>query len=172
MTVPKMSQLRPGVDVKMILTRGDHPMGIKVRLNNGHVGRVQSLSTPFQPSTGPDIYVHPSPTPLSSETSNRENGLSQHRSRGGGSSGRGGRYALQDNYSQDPTPLESRSLADYIRFPSSQVPVSASNIPVEEQALQAQMESEYPKLDSALIAAIVADYTDPAEARDVLSALS
>lgn len=43
---------------------------------------------------------------------------------------------------------------------------------VEEPALQAQMESEFPKLDSALIAAIVADYSNPAEARSVLSALS
>ena len=133
---------------------------------------MQSLSTPFQPSTGPGIYLHPSPTPVSSETCNSENGLSQYHSRGGGSGGRGGRYALQDDYSQDPTPLESRSLADYIRFPSSQRPVSASNTTVEEPPLQAQMESEFPKLDSALIAAIAADYADPAEARDVLSALS
>ena len=42
----------------------------------------------------------------------------------------------------------------------------------EESALQAQMELEFPKLDSALIAAIMADYTDPAEARNFLSALS
>ena len=42
----------------------------------------------------------------------------------------------------------------------------------EEPTLQAKMELEFPKLDSALIAAIVADYTDPAEAKNVLSALS
>ncbi len=43
---------------------------------------------------------------------------------------------------------------------------------VEEPALQAQMESEFPKLDSALIAAILTDYSDAAEAKNVLSALS
>ncbi len=31
--------------VKHILTRGDHPRGIKVRLVDGRVGRVQSLAT-------------------------------------------------------------------------------------------------------------------------------
>ena len=91
---------------------------------------------------------------------------------GRGSGGRGGGYSLQDDYRQDSTPLESRSLADYIRFPSSPTLASASGIIHEEPALQAQMELEFPKLDSAFIAAIVADYTDPAEAKNVLSALS
>ena len=43
---------------------------------------------------------------------------------------------------------------------------------VEKPALQAQMESEFPELDSALIAAIMADYSNAVEARNVLSALS
>lgn len=133
---------------------------------------MQSLSAPSQLSTGSDISVHPPPTPVSSKTYNIEHGLSQHHSRRGGSRGRGGRNAVQDDYQQDPTPLEPRSLADYMRFPSSPVLASASITSVEEPAVQANMEAEFPKLDSALIAAIVADYSDPAEVRDVLSALS
>lgn len=132
---------------------------------------MQSLATPFQQSAGSDIGLHPSSPRVTSETYNSERGLSQYHSIGRGSSGRGG-YALQDDYRQEATPLASRSLADYIRFPSSPTPASASRIMNEKPTLQAQMESEYPKLDSALIAAIVADYTDPAEAKAVLSALS
>lgn len=135
---------------------------------------MQSLSTPSQLPTAStsDISVHLSPTPASSETYSIEHRLSQYHSKRGGSGGRGGRHAIQDDYRQDPTPLEPRSLADYMRFASSPILASASNTPVEEPTLQAQMEAEFPKLDSALIAAIVADYSDPAEARGVLSVLS
>ena len=135
---------------------------------------MQSLSTPSPYSAGSELSNHPSSRRISSETYNSERGPSQYHSRRGGSNGRGGRYALRDDYArrQDPAPLESRSLADYIRCPSSPTTASASSMTVEEPALQAQMESEFPKLDSALIAAIVADYSNPAEARSVLSALS
>lgn len=130
---------------------------------------MQSLSTPFQPSAGSDISVHPSSARVTSGAYNCERGPSQHHSIGRGSSGG---YSLQDDYRQDSTPLESRSLADYIRFPSLPTPASASSIINDEEMLQAQMESDFPKLDSSLIAAIVADYTDPSEAKHVLSALS
>lgn len=133
---------------------------------------MQSLSTPFQPSAGFDVSGHSSSPHITSDTPHSERGLSQYHSIGKGSSGRGGGYGLQDDYRQDSTPLESRSLVDYIRFPSSPTLASASGIMDEEPALQAKMELEFPKLDSALIAAIVADYTDPAEAKNVLSALS
>lgn len=89
-----------------------------------------------------------------------------------GSSGRRGRTTPEDDYRQYPSPLQSRSLADYIRAPSLPITASISNGTIEEPALQDQMESEFPKLDSALIAAILADYSDPAEARSVLSVLS
>ena len=86
--------------------------------------------------------------------------------------GRGGTNALQGDRRQEPTPLESCSLADYIRSPSVPVSASTSSIKVEESTLQTQMESEFPKLDTALIAAILADYSDSTEAKMVLSALS
>ncbi|CAF9931625.1 hypothetical protein IMSHALPRED_008668 [Imshaugia aleurites] len=184
-----MSQLRPGVGVNMvlkadqktgrltsgsiseILTRGDHPRGIKVRLSNGQVGRVQSLSAPSQFSADSDLSPHSSPH-VSSETYSSEREPFQYHSKGGGSSGRRGRSVPQDDYRQDSIPLESRSLAEYIRHTSSSIPASAASIKGEEPELQARMESEFPNLDSALIAAIVADYPNPAEAKNVLSALS
>ena len=133
---------------------------------------MQSLSVFSQRSAYSDISVNSSSARVSSETYNSEPRLSQSHSRGGESSGRGGGKALQVDYRQDPIPLESCSLADYIRIPSSSLPASASGDTIEEPALQVQMESEFPKLDSALIAAILADYSDSAEAKNVLSALS
>lgn len=133
---------------------------------------MQSLSVSSQRSAYSDISVNTPSARVSSETYNNEPRLSQWHSGGGGSSGRRGGKALQVDYRQDPTPLESCSLADYIRNPLSSLPASASGDTIEERALQVQMESEFPKLDSALIAAILADYSDSAEAKNVLSALS
>lgn len=138
-----------------------------MRLNNGQVGRVQSLSVP---SAGSSVSVNIHSSRVSSEISKSEDQLSEFHARGGSTGPE--RYAPQVDYRQDPTPLESCSLADYIRMPSSSLPVSTYNDKAEEPALQAQMESEFPKLDSALIAAILADYSDSAEAKNVLSALS
>lgn len=178
MAVPKFSQLRPGVGVNVvlkadqpsskltigpiseILTRGDHPRGIKVRLSNGQVGRVQSLSTPSEPSMG--AQVAPYARTSYSIGSGQE-----------GREGQRGRFALQEDYRQDPTPHESRSLADYIRLPSSSkanghVPDAA----YEGNTMQAQLEKDFPKLDSALIAAILADHEKVEDARRVLSSVS
>ena len=126
-----------------------------MRLDNGQVGRVQSLSE------------HASSTGISSEIH-----ASERRERG--SSGQRNIYEQQLDYRQDPTPLESCSLADYIKLPPSPSPLldSATGIRVEEATLQTQMELDFPKLDSALIAAILADHPDSAEAKNVLSALS
>jgi uncharacterized repeat protein (TIGR03833 family) len=62
-TVPTVQQVRPGAFVSIVLkqdqptgrevqgtvqdllTRGDHPRGIKVRLTDGRVGRVQRMAT-------------------------------------------------------------------------------------------------------------------------------
>ena len=130
---------------------------------------MQSLSVRSELSTNSGISAN---TPLSSEIYSSETGLSQSHLRGGGSSARRAKPTPQVDYRQDPTPLESCSLADYIRIPSPSLSVPASSMQTEEPALQAQMELEFPKLDSALIAAILADYSDPAEAKTVLSALS
>lgn len=68
MSVPLRSQIRPGVivsivlkqdqrtgrqvqgTVSQVLTRGDHPRGVKVRLSDGRIGRVQQLVNQGSPS--------------------------------------------------------------------------------------------------------------------------
>lgn len=186
MAVPKMSQLHPGVGVNMvlkadqrsgkltagtiseILTRGDHPKGIKVRLSNGQIGRVQSLSTssilPIAPGIARATFLYGiNSAPFAD--------LPPHSARAEGEGWRE-RYTLQGDYRQDPTPCESRSLADYIRAPVSSKRASAHENPVPDDTVQARSERDFPNLDTALIAAILADHDEPEYAREILSSLS
>ncbi|KAK4692219.1 hypothetical protein P7C71_g4940, partial [Lecanoromycetidae sp. Uapishka_2] len=178
MAVPKMSQLRPGIGVNIvlkadqrsgklttgqiseILTKGDHPRGIKVRLSTGQVGRVQSLSVSSQSSTT-------CPTnPYTWSSSGVANGQED---RGGQRE----RFSLQDDHRQDPTSIESRSLADYIRVPkSSKRNDRVPDVAPGETTIQAKLERDFPRLDSALIAAILADHEKIEDASLVLSAIS
>ena len=180
MAVPKMSQLRPGVMVNVvlkahqrsgklttgqisgILTRGDHPRGIKVRLSSGEIGRVQSLSLSSEHIAAAQTppYVQ---TSFASEYENSPNHV-------GGR--RGGRFTSQEDYRQDSSPLESRSLAEYIRISSSSKTTHPTSSKAVKDTIQAAMEKEFPKLDSALIAAILADHEDINDARGVLASLS
>jgi uncharacterized repeat protein (TIGR03833 family) len=183
MGVPKMPQLRKGLGVNVvlkadqrtgklttgniadILTRGDHPRGIKVRLSDGQIGRVQSLARlndvsgeqgfPWNASDGEQ------------QNSNRPHLNSRHplvgqRRRDG--------HGLQEDHRLDRPPQESLSLFDYVRIPPSTERTSTSQS--AEITSQEQLESEFPKFDSALISAILVDYPKIAEARAVLSSLS
>ncbi|KAI1168395.1 hypothetical protein F5B18DRAFT_278498 [Nemania serpens] len=86
-TIPKIYQVIPGAlvnivlkadqrtgrqvqgTVQNVLTKGDHPRGIKVRLTDGRIGRVQSMTTgvendsstqpPFTDSHSPSPYTLP-----------------------------------------------------------------------------------------------------------------
>ena len=180
MAVPKMSQLRPGVGVNVvlkahqrsgklttgyiseILTRGDHPRGIKVRLSSGEIGRVQSLSLSSEHTAAAQTppYVQ---TSFVSEYENSPNHFGGRRR---------GRFASQEDYRQDASPLESRSLADYIRISSSSNTTEPTRSTAIKDTIQAAMEKNFPKLDSALIAAILADYEDINDARGILASLS
>lgn len=142
-----------------ILTKGDHPRGVKVRLIDGQVGRVQSLAASSSPSSG--VGSIPTAPSMSFETSSANPGGTRPR-----------RIGLQDDYRQDPTPLESRSLADYIRNrpPSKSRSIKQEILP--EDTPQSQLEQDFPKLDSALIAAIVADHDNVEDTRTVLTSLS
>jgi uncharacterized repeat protein (TIGR03833 family) len=185
MPVPKMSQLRKGVGVRVvlkadqrtgkltmgkisdILTRGDHPRGIKVRLMDGQVGRVQAL-VPAHEGTGMEGSADDGVDgELECSTMNQND---TRRSRGG-RRGRGGR-AFEEDYRLGRAPQESLSLFDYVKTPSETARVSASENAEPVLTAQEQLESEFPKLDSALISAILVDYPAIAEARTVLSSLS
>ena len=185
MPVPKMSQLRKGVGVGIvlkadqrtgklttgrisdILTRGDHPHGIKVRLTDGQVGRVQTLA-PVHKGTGMEGSVgNEVDGELEHSTMNQSNTqLSQ-----GGCRGRGGRR-FEEDYGLSRAPQESLSLFDYVKTPSEAARASTSETAELALTAQEQLELEFPKLDSALISAILLDYPTVAEARAVLSSLS
>jgi uncharacterized repeat protein (TIGR03833 family) len=185
MAVPKMSQLRKGVGVKIvlkadqptgklttgnilaILTRGDHPRGIKVRLTDGQIGRVQSLAPSDEAAdkeggVGRGVDVGPK----NSTVNHRDSGRSR-----GGRRVRGLRD-LQEVHPLGRAPQESLSLFDYVRTPSSIASASTSEAANTGFTTQEQLESEFPKLDSALISAILMDYPEDAEARRVLSTIS
>lgn len=167
MAVPRMIELRPGINVNIvlkadqrtgkltsgqisdILTRGDHPRGIKVRLTDGQIGRVQSLF-----SSGSSANAEPA-------------GMS---SRGAGPPARG----VQDAYRRDTAPAATSSLLDYVR-PPKQKKGKGGGVAQPDDALtpQQQLEAEFPELDTALVAAILLDHeSDLESARATLSSLS
>ena len=183
MAVPKMSQLRLGLGVNVvlktdqkcgkltsgriseILTKGDHPRGIKVRLSDGQIGRVQSLSV------NPDssVTVQPVLAACSPQESSTDYFPQQSRSTGRGE--RRDRLIMQDDYRKDPTPVETRSLMDYVKVPPPSK-AKLKNQSSHENSVQGRLEKDFPKLDTALIAVILADHHDVEAARDVLNSLS
>ena len=180
MAVPKMSQLQPGVQVNVvlkanqrsgklttgqiseILTRGDHPRGIKVRLRSGEIGRVQSLSLSSEPLSAAQAPLHEQ-TSFVTDYENSSNKLGGRRRE---------RFTSQEDYRQDPSPPESRSLADYIRVSSSSKTVPPASCTTLKDSTQTAMEKEFPNLDSALIAAILADHDNMNDAKGILASLS
>jgi uncharacterized repeat protein (TIGR03833 family) len=167
MAVPRMTEIRPGINVNIvlkadqrtgkltsgqvsdILTRGDHPRGIKVRLIDGQIGRVQSLRSPSESANvAPVVESTQSTAP---------------RARG-----------IQDDYRLGPEPAATFSLLDYVRAPKHKKGKGGGvEKAVDDMTPQQQLEGEFPKLDSALIAAILSDYEfDLSSARATLSSLS
>ena len=182
MAVPRISQLQSGTGVNIvlkgdqrsgklttgriadILTKGDHPRGIKVCLTNGQIGRVQSLSSSLSPSA---LQSSSNDRGIASQPQNHQatNVLTESR--------RGMVQDVRQDGYDAPSNDQTSSLFDYVR-PSKQRKSAAkpSSHDFESQiAPQARLESEFPKLDSALIAAILADYPTIDNARDVLKGL-
>jgi len=180
MGVPGVAAVRPGVGVNIILkadqrsgkltkgrvqdllTRGDHPRGIKVRLQDGQIGRVQSLDGAATPTLSgaegarPGLVANPSDTGSRSRT-----------------------VHIQDDYRDDPVPAEERSLEDYVTIKHAKTRRKGgtkTNVPSSnEQELRSPQEvlqQEFPQLDTALVAAILGDSGNIDEARKVLGGLS
>ena len=175
-----------------ILTRGDHPRGIKVRLLGGQVGRVQSLCS------NPDLLDRKSgladeaatTASFQPEGSTRHfQGSSTLPQRGG--HGRRGRGSVEPREEPGYTtlPVETNSLEDYVVSPKARqkhrksttatatdandVAISGSTSMAEgTEHPQQMLQAEFPQLDSALIAAILSDHQAVADARKVLAALS
>jgi uncharacterized repeat protein (TIGR03833 family) len=184
MAVPRMSQLKQGTVVNIVLkadqpagklttgiiadflTRGDHPRGIKVRLSDGRIGRVQSLASSIQQSGAVPPVAN---TPWQNRRSGAEAG-----------------HGLQQDYRTEEQPEEDVSLLDYVRVKpakksggkrkgaGSNVDTAPSqDVPeMEAPSLQQQMETEFPSLDSSLVAAILSDHGSAEAARVVLAGLN
>lgn len=126
-TVPKVSEVIPGAHVSIVLkvdqptgrevqgtvrdvlTRGDHHRGIKVRLTDGRIGRVQRM---MSDTTGSFITSPDASTTGSSEST--PDGST--RLRGGPSAGRGQLPRYRDVRLDEPldAPAEQIDLAAYI----------------------------------------------------------
>ena len=190
MAVPRMSQLHAGIGVNIvmkadqrsgnittgeiadILTKGDHPRGIKVRLTDGQIGRVQSILSPTA-ATPSGSSASPSPA-----LSYGKAGAPQDQNLRATTGPSGGRWGMVQDVRGDGYDAESRdesnSLFDYVR-PSRKRKPAAKTQPNDSEGQsqpQTHLEAEFPKLDSALIAAILADYPSIDDARDVLKGLS
>ena len=207
MPVPPASALRAGVRVNIVLkadqrsgkltsghiadvlTRGNHPRGVKVRLQNGKIGRVQSLSTnpaPILQGSQETVGEAASTPTLSTATiSQSYESLPSRRRRTDRSSPR--RARMGGNSEEVSLPSTTRSLEDYIAFTppvshraqetasrmqsgSTETEGSQENSGNSKEPQQV-LQDEFPQLDSALIAAILTDHTTE-QARSVLSALS
>jgi uncharacterized repeat protein (TIGR03833 family) len=168
MAVPRMTEIQPGIHVNIvlkadqrtgkltsgqvsdILTRGDHPRGIKVRLTDGRIGRVQSLSSASSGANAePGIVSTQGAAPAAARD-------------------------IQDDYRLGTEPATTTSLLDYVRVPKQKKgkggPVAE---PIDVMTPQQQLEREFPNLDTALVAAILSDHEfDLPSARATLSSLS
>lgn len=167
MAVPRMTEIRPGIHVNIvlkadqrtgkltggqvsdILTRGDHPRGIKVRLTDGQIGRVQSLSSPSSSANAEPVTVSTQVAALDAR-------------------------GIQGDCHLGTEPAATTSLLDYVRVPKQKKGKSGRVAQsVDDMTPQQQLEAEFPKFDTALVAAILSDHEfDLSSARATLSSLS
>jgi uncharacterized repeat protein (TIGR03833 family) len=213
--VPRHSTLKLGVPVDIVLkadqrtgkltrgliaevlTRGDHPHGVKVRLESGAVGRVQSLAVNSAP---PQASGEQSSTSLQ-DGSHRDVMSSKEFPVHQTPSVATQNYRFQEDFrkTEPPASAEAVSLTDYIKAPSrnkqkkgrksasskllhDSFPAStgrepqyereADSLGEEQISEQTRLQTEFPKLDSALIAAILSDCDSIQETRAILVSLS
>ncbi|KAL8846120.1 MAG: hypothetical protein Q9221_008766 [Calogaya cf. arnoldii] len=139
--------------IQDILTRGDHPHGIKVRLSDGQIGRVQSLRTNSTSAAHQSMSSEPAPSTAFGHRSTGNNDEASHT------------YQAATGF-----PAQTgTNLMDYVK--PSKTSRSATNKEPEKSS-QEQMEKMFPELDSGLIAAILGDYSSLEAAKGVLGALS
>jgi uncharacterized repeat protein (TIGR03833 family) len=180
-----------------VLTRGDHPRGVKVRLESGAIGRVHSLA-----ETSAQAQVIGEQSGASLQDDKHREGMSSkefpvHQQ----SSVATRNYRFQEDFrkTEPPAAAEATSLADYIKAParnkqkkgrkSATVTAPHDSPPAssgadqpherkidtagEEQiSEQTRLQTEFPNLDSALIAAILSDCDSIQETRAILLSLS
>ena len=245
MPVPLHNQIRPGTLVSIVLkadqrsgrqvqgvvsdvlTRGNHPHGIKVRLNDGRIGRVQQLanqstaSPPRAPLSNqnsiPNRSVKMSNNPWATETSQgnpfqseeeqraeQQRQQQQPQQQDHQQQYQPPQYAppqqqySQQQYPQSQEPQQQQQYSDH----SSNPPLPARNLQrsdtdrllqsepdrgeqfehmqayeasarqTEDDVNQAQLQKEFPNIDSSLIAAIYGDTKELGATRELLQELA
>jgi uncharacterized repeat protein (TIGR03833 family) len=203
MAVPSASSLRPGVLVDIvlkanqrsgiltrgtianILTRGDHPRGIKVRLQDGQIGRVQKLvpgtSNTIESAGQSSALLGQEPSFMNDVAESSEKWPSNY-----GSSQSNRQRGIQDDFRYESKPVEERSLEEFFKVkpsrkngksqtPKIQSPVEiAARMPADEAA---ELKAQYPGLDLELIVTILEenkgneDDPDNQNAKNTLKAL-
>ena len=156
----RSGKLTPGL-IQDILTKGDHPQGVKVRLVDGRVGRVQSLGEGCSStSSGSSAVIF-----------GGEKGVGGSRGLDGGSGDGGGigrKAGSNGEGGEDQRADNGTSLMDYVK------PDTKSHPPLKQEetiGAQEELEKRFPSLDPALVAAILSDYTTVEAAGEVLGAL-
>ena len=182
--------------IQDVLTRGNHPRGVKVRLQDGQIGRVQSLaesdsrsavhgSIPIEASTNGPPTVDPMPqSPLTVDPGNyaKRSGYEafgvQRRT-----------FAALDEQESQSLPAETRSLEDYVvvKKPRRRKERGAGAETSDFEMLDASdvdgachdtrdpqtlLQSEFPGIDSALIAAILSDGVSIEDAQKILRGIA
>ncbi|EXJ67288.1 uncharacterized protein A1O5_09301 [Cladophialophora psammophila CBS 110553] len=209
MPVTQLSQLKPGQFVSIVLkadqrtgrqvqgtvsqllTRHNHPRGIKVKLADGRVGRVQQILTQAQPlshgrmsSNNPWASAESQGNPYTSPTSNQQNqGAAQSYYQSRPSQNQSQQYQQSQQHSATPAQGINRSDTEQLLAQQSDraeqvehMQQYEANAPqTEDDRIQAQLQREFPNIDSSLIAAIYNERKgqgDLGEVRELLQELN
>jgi uncharacterized repeat protein (TIGR03833 family) len=216
MPVTQFAQIKPGLLVSIVLkadqrtgrqvqgtvlqllTRHNHPRGIKVKLTDGRVGRVQQILPPQQTppnhnhnhntmssNTNPWSNTESTGNPYTTPTSQQGQGAAQ----GYYQSNNPSQYQSQGHQQQSQNasgpPSQGIHRSDTEQLLAQQGDRAAqvehmqqyeANAPqTEDDRNQAQLQKEFPNIDSSLIAAIYSERKgqgDLAEVRELLQELN
>jgi uncharacterized repeat protein (TIGR03833 family) len=219
MPVTQFSQIKPGHVVSIVLkadqrtgkqvqgtvsqllTRHNHPRGIKVKLTDGRVGRVQqilpSTQTPVRStrtmSSNPWANADSQGNPYTSPTSDRNQGganQSYYQSNTQQQPQQQGTYQQQQQGTYQQRPAQQAPSQGIQRSDTEQLlaqqgdraeqvehmqQYEANAGQTEDDRIQAQLQKEFPNIDSSLIAAIYGerkDQGDLGEVRELLQELN
>lgn len=199
MPVTQFSKLRPGLAVSIVLkadqrtgkqvqgtvsqllTRHNHPRGIKVKLTDGRVGRVQQILPSPQTKSSHNMS---SENPWANTESQGNPHTSQQNAQGAASSYYQGQQQQPQSFNA-PAPTqgvrrsETEQLLDQQSDRAQQVEhmqqYEANARQTEDDRIQAQLQKEFPNIDSSLIAAIYGERKgqgDLGEVRELLQELN
>ncbi|KAL9633511.1 MAG: hypothetical protein Q9204_003364 [Flavoplaca sp. TL-2023a] len=145
--------------IQDVLTRGEHPHGIKVRLSDGRIGRVQSLCEAGRNTSPTGSF---SSTPLASNAQVGDRTIRSRRQK-----------VYETQHAQagarpNPESAISTSLMDYMKPNNTSRKLSSKGASISAQE---HLEEKFPELDSGLIAAILSDCSTLEAAEEVLGAL-